>query len=120
MLTPRWPPLPGPDDAELVELDSGDKLTAVAIDPAGAWVATGATGGTVRLWDPGTGAQLTSFDTGEDVAAVAAAPEGGLLAAASRHGLHVWEVPGGRLVHHLAPSTHLTGCAISAGNRWLV
>jgi WD40 repeat protein len=121
MLTPRWPLLPGPDAAKLVELDTGDdKLTCVAVDPAGAWTATGATGGTVRLWNPQTGEQLMRLDTGDDVEALAAAPDGSLVAAVNRHGVHVWDVPSGRLLHRLAPSKHLTGCAFSAGNRWLV
>jgi WD40 repeat protein len=121
MLTPRWPLLPGPDAARLVEFDTGDgKLTRVAIDPAGAWAATGATGGAVRLWNPRTGEQLMRLDTGADVEALAAAPDGSLVAAVNRDGVHVWEVPSGRLLHRLAPSKHLTGCAISAGNRWLV
>lgn len=121
MLTPRWPLLPGPEAAKLVELDTGgDKQTCVAIDPAGAWTATGATGGTVRLWNPQTGEQLMSLDTGDDVEALAAAPDGSLVSAVSRNGVQVWEAPSGQLRHQLAPSKHLIGCAISAGNRWLV
>lgn len=121
MLTPRWPLLPGPDAAKLVRFDTGDDaLTCVAVDPAGGWVATGATGGTVRLWNPQTGEQLLCLDAGDDVEALAAARDGSLVAAVNRRGVHVWEVPSGRLLHRLAPSEHLIGCAISAGDRWLV
>jgi WD40 repeat protein len=65
----------------------------VAISPDGAWLATGSTDNTIRIWDTATGAHRTTLTGHTDlVTAVAISPDGLWLASAGNDAtVRVWD-----------------------------
>ncbi|MFZ5443203.1 MAG: protein kinase domain-containing protein [Myxococcota bacterium] len=96
---------------ELVELPSGavrgrwqahaTPIYALVVEPGGAWLATGAWSGEVRLWTP-AGERLAQLDGHQDaITSLALSPRGALLASSSRdRSVRVWRTaqPGAPLV----------------------
>ena len=72
-----------------------DGVTALAFSPNTSLLASAGTDGTVRLWDPATGAELRRFEVGTGfVTDVAFSADGRYLAASSEDGLvRVWGLP---------------------------
>ena len=79
-------------DAKPRQLAHGQPVTAIAIAPDGATVATGADG-SVKLWDTQAGREMSALDAGGEVTALAFAPDGSQLAAACGDGaVRVWDL----------------------------
>jgi WD40 repeat protein len=76
--------------------------------PDGSWIASSSDDGTIRVWDPGTGATRFTIATGEHdtplgrTFAVAADPSGRWLASAGeRGGVRLWDPESGELLRTL-------------------
>jgi WD40 repeat protein len=86
-----WDPATGRRRATLA--GHAGPVTAVAIAPDGAWLASGAGGRSVRVWDAATG-ELRATLAGHAcrVRAVAIAPDGAWLASAGDDGsVRIWD-----------------------------
>jgi WD40 repeat protein len=127
----RWP-LPDLPDPALRRTLTGHtgSVTAVAIAPDGAWLASGSEDGAVRIWDPVTGqprAALTRRTSA--VTAMAIAPDGAWLASASDGGpVRIWDTVTRRLRTTLAVyiratlarrTSPVTAVAIAPDGAWL-
>jgi len=70
-------------------------VLSVAFSPHGGWLATAGGDCTVRIWDPGTGAQLLKIPHSTPVRAVTLSPDSRWLAASSEEGkVHIWQLNG--------------------------
>lgn len=110
--------------AEQARLDGPEGRTAVAcaVSPDGALVASGWTGGLVRLWSPGSNEVVDLAGHTGRVTACAFAPGGARLVTASDdHTVRLWDlrtrVQAGPALEH---SDFVTACACSPGGRHLV
>jgi WD40 repeat protein len=98
-------------------------ITALALNGAQTFLATGSASGALRLWDVETGRQVRSF-VGHILAitSLAFSRSGALLLSASRdHTVRTWHVATGRL--HLKRLWHfgpVGGAAFSADGSWVV
>ena len=70
----------------LARLDHGGAVWAVAFSPDGAWVATGSSDGSARVFDAATGVARARLDHGRAVWAVAFSPDGAWVATGSSDG----------------------------------
>ena len=91
-LTNRWPLPDLPDSALRRALAGHDAaVRAVRIAPDGAWLATGANDGSIRIWDTAS-EQAPVILTGSYGVAVAIAPDGAWLAAGDSDGrVRIWD-----------------------------
>jgi WD40 repeat protein/tetratricopeptide (TPR) repeat protein len=87
---PPWRPGPG----SLRVLDHEDRVTAVSWSPNGAFLATAAADGIVRLWDPSSGMCTAKLPCEiEEATTLAWSTVGNLLAAAGENGgVWVWDL----------------------------
>ena len=102
-------------------------ITAVGFDPRAPMLVTGCHGGTVRLWDGGSGALLSDLrGNAAEVTAVAFSPDGSTLLTASLDATtRFWDVASGRqlgppLRHAdamLCVSFHPDGRSVATGTR---
>ncbi len=75
-----------------------DVITRLAWAPDGSTLVSASKDGTVRLWDPETGALRRVFDSDSaSVYSVTWSPDGRLLASASQDGLRIWSIETGEL-----------------------
>lgn len=99
-----------------------DPITAMAIAPDSTWLATGYRDGTVKIWEPTTGAQHHTLTGPSDrVTALAVASDGTWLAvAASRYSpVRIWDTHTGMQRHTLWHIDEVTALAISPDSTWL-
>ena len=84
-----------------------DAVTALAVAPDGSWLASASCDGTVRIWDPHTGADPPHpHRPHRPVTALAVAPDGTWLASASRDGtVRIWDPRTGQARHTLTGHT---------------
>ncbi len=69
----------------------GSPVYALAVDPAGAWLATGSWNGEIALWTPDGALRSRLEGHGRSVSALATSPDGALLASTSRdQTVRVW------------------------------
>jgi WD40 repeat protein len=122
----KWLPPDLPDPALRRTLTGhAGPVTAVAIAPGGAWLASVGVGGSVRIWDPATGELRTEFaGHAGPVTAVAISPDGTWLASAGVGAtVRVWDPATGELRTDLADLAGHAGpvraVAISPGGAWL-
>ena len=69
-----------PTGESIRQLQAGDTVRSVAIDPAGALVAAGGDDGFVRVWSLADGTEIAHLDSGDPVRTVAFSPDGRRLA----------------------------------------
>jgi WD40 repeat protein len=90
-------------------------VSAVAIAPDGAWLATAGMDGTARIWDAATGrprATLTGHNS--RVTAVAIAPDGAWLATAGMDGtVRTWDAASGAISALMRADSPLKDCTWS-------
>ena len=80
-----WDVATGQETARLVR--DGFGINALALDPAGKWLAYGAADGTTRVIDPATGAAIADFTADRrPILALAVSPDGSRLAVGDGHG----------------------------------
>ncbi|MEV7279780.1 NB-ARC domain-containing protein [Streptomyces sp. NPDC093111] len=103
-----------------VEIGPGERFTALARTPDGSRLLTASTTGTVRHWDPRTGALLTSFtDPDGPVDGLSVSPDGRWTATAGAL-LRVRDATSGRTVAGVRAETPFTSCAWLPDGRGLV
>ena len=116
-----WAAATGTRIASFITGHAGE-VTAVAIAPDGTWLATASKDGTVRIWDPATGAQTANL-TGHagEVTAVAIAPDGTWLATASKDGtVRIWDpATGAQTANLTGHAGEVTAVAIAPDSAWL-
>ncbi|WP_371409342.1 NB-ARC domain-containing protein [Micromonospora zamorensis] len=99
-LANRWPPPDVAHPALLRTLTGHTGSLSVLVSPLdGAWVASGGHDGTVRVWDPTTGALRSVFtDHSGPVSALVSAPDGAWVASGGHDGtVRVWDPTTGAL-----------------------
>ncbi len=110
--------LPGVGVPEPMLAAKGSPVTAVAMHPTGEFLACAGDDGTVRLWDPQTGAELRTL-TGHQsgVLGVAFSADGGVLASAGDDGtVRLWDPQTGAELRTLTGhQSGVLGVAFSAG-----
>ena len=114
-----WDPVTGEQRAAFAGHTGG--VTAVAIAPDGAWLASGGRDGSVRIWDRASGEQRAAFagHTG-GVTAVAIAPDGAWLASSGRDGsVRIWDPVTGGISAVMRVDSRLEDCAWSPSSRSL-
>jgi WD40 repeat protein len=86
-----------------------------AISPEGSYVVAGFADGTLKLWDPATGAELQTFGSRFGVWGCAVAPDGSYVVASTEdRKLKLWDPAAGTLLRTLGgDETPLIGCAVS-------
>jgi WD40 repeat protein len=101
-------------------------VSAVAIAPDGAWLASGGDDGAVRIWDPATGelrAALTdraNLGRAGPVRALAIAPDGTWLACAYDDGaVRIWDPVTGGISAVMRVDSQLEACAWSPSSQSL-
>ncbi|WP_221889177.1 NB-ARC domain-containing protein [Streptomyces sp. WAC05374] len=123
-LVNAWPP-PDMPDPRLRRTLTGHlgEVDAVAIEPGGAWLATGGGhDGTVRLWDSATGRRLATLESPSGrVRAVAIARDGTWLAVGHGDGtVRIWDPATGRNTSTLnGPARPANAVAIARDGAWL-
>jgi len=92
-----------PEKFELVQtLDANARVNSVAFSPAGKILASGFSGGFIKLWDIVTGKLLQTLQHGDRVYSVAFNPDGTTLASGSSDGtIKLWNVATRKLLHTL-------------------
>src|SRR5664279_4515315 len=118
------PPLPDAPATALRRVLTGHTggVRALAAAPDGSWLASADQDGTVRIWDPATGAAthtLTGHTGG--VLALPAAPDGSWLASAGEEGtVRIWDPATGTATHTLTGHTGgVRALAAAPDGSWL-
>jgi WD40 repeat protein len=90
------------------------RVCAVAVSPDGRLLTSGLVDGTIRLWDPATGAVRRTLEGHSSMAcAVAFSPDGSLLASGSSDGtVRLWDPATGAMRHTLEGHSDLV-CAVA-------
>ena len=99
-LAAQWGLPPAPPNLARVLEGHGGGVSSAAFSPDGNLLASSATDGTVRLWDPATGQLIATLEGhGDWVDGVAFSPDGDLLASAGSDGtVRLWDPATGQLI----------------------
>lgn len=98
-----------------------DKVTALTFSRDGRWLATGCKDGSIRIWDPKSGALLSKLNLiGAPVSTTAFHPGGKILATnASGGGFCFWSMPDGEPRHQVVSTLPITDLQFSADGQFL-
>jgi WD40 repeat protein/predicted Ser/Thr protein kinase len=110
------------DDEPRWQRDQRSPVTAVAVDPAGTWVASAGTSG-LSVWQATTGDLEARLSRGgADTTALAVGGKGRLLAEGAANGdVRLWDVSGAQLIRTLSASNDVVALAVSSdGSRLAV
>ncbi|MFC8615538.1 NB-ARC domain-containing protein, partial [Micromonospora purpureochromogenes] len=121
-LANRWRRSDQPHPALLRTLTGHpDAIGALAVAPDGTWLASASADGTIRIWDPATGAcRHTLTDHTSAVSALAVAPNGTWLASGSDDGtVRIWDPATGACRHTLTDHTSaVSALAVAPNGTW--
>ena len=77
-------------------------IYAAAFSPRGKTIAAGGIGGTIRLWDMGSGKQQSVIRTEKgEICSLAFSPDGRTLASGHMRAVHLWDLKSGRPIKEL-------------------
>jgi WD40 repeat protein len=122
-LAPAWPlpDRPHPAFRRTIPASLHPLTQPMAVAPDGSWLATGAAGRKVEIWDTASGHLRTTFEGPASIWSIAVAPDGAWLAVGSYEGeAYVWGLADGGLRTTLTGHTDVVcAVAIASDGTWL-
>lgn len=126
-LRPRWPSLSGPGGALVRTLDTADAAMTLAVTADGAWALSGASDGSISVWDIHTGTLVRTLDASVGPRTGGVAPPGGigpaftlsldgLVLLVGRDGLAQWDPRSDSPPRTVAPAETEVSVFAASGN----